>query len=115
MALKAHRAHDEATLRRVLDYAEWCLRQRRNKEPRNAVAVSFYERIFDATDRSTWPVVVAHLSPYVFQNVAELFSLFHDEEELVEIKQLIIEQHGPDCVEHMTTEPFFKDRPPKAR
>jgi hypothetical protein len=115
MARKALREGDDDTLRRIFEYAEWCLMQRRNKEPSNAAAVAFYEHIFDQKDRATWPATVDYLSPDVIRNVAMLWTLFCDELELVEIKQLIIERHGPDCVVHMPTEPYLKDRPPKAR
>lgn len=114
MARKAHQAGDDATLHRVLKYAEWCLNQRRNQEPSNAAAVAFYEHIFQHTDRAKWPEIVALLSPNVIWMVSTLWSLFHDEQELIEIKRLIVEQHGPACVQDMQTEPFFKERRAKS-
>lgn len=62
---EAHAASDTETLRKVYDFAEWCFAQR-SKEPRNAVAVAFYEHLFDRR-RGNWPAIVRWLSPAVIE------------------------------------------------
>ena len=47
-AHEAHRNGNDDALRRVYGYAQWCHHQRRGSELPNAVAVAFYEHLFDS-------------------------------------------------------------------
>ena len=64
MVRDAHAASDEATLRQIYDFAEWCPRQgRRASDLYNAVCVAFYEHLFDRPE--DWAAVIPWLSPAV--------------------------------------------------
>ena len=107
IVIRAYKDGVQATLRRVLEYAEWCVMQRRNSDPGNASAVSFYEQLFDDTDAGMWPDVVTWLTPEVIHEVCQLWAIQHGEHELAEIKRLIVEHHGSTCVAH-----WFDQHPP---
>ncbi len=71
MAVEAHHAQDAALLERIYNYAEWCWKQKRAPDIRNAVAVAFYEHLID--DRSSMRDIPRWLAPEVFGEVKGLF------------------------------------------
>ena len=86
-ARDAHKRGDEDALRRIYGFAQWCHHQRRGSELPNAVAVAFYEHLFD--DWSLREQVVPWLSPRVRQDVLPLWEARLDEPELAELRRLL--------------------------
>ena len=79
---------DEATLRKIYDFAEWCFRQApRASDLSNAVCVAFYEHLFD------WPrlrpAVVPWLSPAVIEACQPLWTVRLTKEELSDLRDLL--------------------------
>jgi hypothetical protein len=71
LAREAHRRSDEEALRRIYAYAAWCHHQRAGSTLSDAVAVSFYEHLFD--DWSLREEVVPWLSPSVREAILPLW------------------------------------------
>jgi hypothetical protein len=66
---QAHRDSDDDLLRRIYGFAEWCSEQQ--GELSNAVAVSFYEHLFD--ERWMRPLVVPFLTDRIVRDVTPLW------------------------------------------
>lgn len=87
LAKKAHRASDVDLLNRIYRYAEWSFEQ---DELSNAVAVSFYEHLFD--ERWMRPLVPEWLSTRIVADIWPLWEARLAAEELAEIDQLLRRQ-----------------------
>jgi hypothetical protein len=83
---QAHRRGDDDALRRAYGFAQWCHHQRRGSELPNAVAVAFFEHLFD--DWSVREDVVPWLSPVVRRDVWTLWDARLSEPQLSELRQL---------------------------
>jgi hypothetical protein len=81
---KAHRANDTELLKRTYGYAEWSFQE---EELSNAVAVTFYEHLFD----EPWmrPLVPKWLSTSVVADVWSLWEARLSADELGEVGQLL--------------------------
>jgi hypothetical protein len=84
-AAEVHRRGDEDFLRRVYGFAEWCDRQ--TGDLRNAVAVSFYEHLFD----EPWmrPLVVPWLTPRVIGELRPLWEEMLAPDDWREVENLL--------------------------
>lgn len=80
---------DQSLLKAVFDYASWCSSQK-DEYISNAVAVGFYEHLFD--DRNYWGVIVQYLDPKFIKEYWTLYLHRHDAGEIKEIKDYI-DQH----------------------
>ena len=90
----AHERDDEDALRRSYGFAQWCWRQRRGSGLRNAVAVSFYEHLFDH-----WRLheqVIPWLVPSVRSNVWPLGEVRIDADKLKELRRLFDREDAPE-------------------
>lgn len=67
----AHRNDDTDAVRRTYAFAQWCHHQRRGSELPNAVAVAFYEHLFD--DWSLREQIAPWLSPNVTRDISPLW------------------------------------------
>ena len=85
LAREAHQEGDDDLLRRIYDFAEWCFRQRGDLS--NAVAVSFYEHLFDA--RWMRPLVVPWLTPQIIRDVRPLWQARLSSDDLREVDELL--------------------------
>ncbi len=83
----AHERGDEAALRRIYGFAEWCL-TRREKALWNPAGVSFYEGIFER--RRFWPAVIPWLTPQVVYMVQGLWEWRLPSNELGEVRKLLV-------------------------
>ncbi len=89
MFREALEAADEATLRRVTVFAEWCLRQdRRAPDLANAAGVAFYEHVFDVA-RIDWPDAARWLSPEVVRECWSLWEFRHDKADIERIREIL--------------------------
>ncbi|MCS7482128.1 hypothetical protein ACFFQW_24220 [Umezawaea endophytica] len=92
LALEAHRAADEDTLRRVYGFAHWCFQQP-EQFLTNAIMVSFYEHVFDDWDLRD---DVAHrLPPEVVVKVRPLWEWRMTTERLAEVDDLFADLGPP--------------------
>jgi hypothetical protein len=82
---EAHGEGDEDLLRRIYDFAEWCDAQRGDLS--NAVAVTFYEHLFDA--RWMRPLVVPWLTPKVIRDVRPLWEARLSSDDMREVNELL--------------------------
>ncbi|PRY45961.1 hypothetical protein CLV43_101225 [Umezawaea tangerina] len=85
LALEAHRAGDEETLRRVYGFALWCFQQP-EQFLSNAIMVSFYEHVFD--DWELRDDVAHRLTPEVVAKVRPLWEWRWSTERLAEVDAL---------------------------
>jgi hypothetical protein len=90
---QAVRDDDAATVRRVVAFAEWALRQPEN-DLRNAAAVSFFEHVFDGPPRY-WPTIAEWLSPYVVEQVGGLWALTLSSFRLDDVRRLLARRTRP--------------------
>ena len=81
----AHRTHNEEMLRRIYGYADWCRQQ--SDELGNAVAVAFYEHLFD----EPWmrPLVVPWLSPRIISDIRPLWVAQLAPDDMKEVERLL--------------------------
>lgn len=84
---QAARDEDEEALRTIFSFAEWALRQPDN-HVHNSAGVSFYEHVFDGPPRH-WPIIVEWISPYVVQQVSELWEFMLQPSRLAEVRKLL--------------------------
>lgn len=84
----AHEEQDDAALRKIYGFAEWCSRQPA-KDLWNAAGVSFYEHLFELSPRDQWPEIVRWLSPNVVKSCWGLWEMFLPPQDLEKIKQLL--------------------------
>lgn len=82
---EAHREEDEDLLRRIYGYAEWCFRQGGDLE--NAVAVAFYEHLFD--ERWMRPLVPRWVKPEIVTSVWPLWELRLSDGDFREVRRLL--------------------------
>jgi len=90
----AHQRDDEDALRRSYGFAQWCWHQRRGSELRNAVAVSFYEHLFDH-----WKLheqVVPWLELGVRSSIWTLWEDRLDQDKRKELRRLFDREDGPE-------------------
>ena len=83
----AHRNGDDDALRRVYGYAQWCHHQRHGSELPNAVAVAFYEHLFD-----NWGLreqIASWLSPKVASDIWPLWQQRLDADQLIALRALM--------------------------
>lgn len=85
LALEAHRAGDEETLRRVYGFASWCFQQP-EQFLSNAIVVSFYEHVFD--DWKLRDDVAHRLTPEIVAKVRPLWEWRWSTERLAEVDAL---------------------------
>jgi hypothetical protein len=83
----AHHRDDEDTLERVYLFAAWCYHQRRGSDLGNAVAVSFYEHLFD--DWSIRDQVAKWLEPEIVDGIWPLWEARLDPEHISELRQTL--------------------------
>jgi hypothetical protein len=81
----AHNSGDEAALKRIYGFAEWCARQPQ-KELWNPAGVSFYEHLADS--RVTLAAIPRWVAPDVFENVAELLAARVGSDEIARLRAL---------------------------
>lgn len=86
-ARDAHQRSDEDALERIYAFAQWCHHQRVGSELPNAVAVSFYEHLFD--DWSMREDVVPWLSPRIRDDIWPLWQQRLDGPKLTQLRQLL--------------------------
>lgn len=86
-ARDAHRQHDDDALHRVYGFAQWCHHQRRGSQLPNAVAVAFYEHLFD--DWGLREQTAPWLSPAVAADVWPLWQARLDTAKLNALRELI--------------------------
>lgn len=86
----AHRRGDTDAVRRTYAFAQWCHHQRSGSERPNAVAVSFYEHLFD--DWSLREQVAPWLSPNVTRDIWPLWEARLDDAKLAEVRRLTAER-----------------------
>jgi hypothetical protein len=89
LARTGHRESNDDLLTRIYDYAEWCWRHGGDLE--NAVAVTFYEHLFD--ERWMRALVVPWLSESVIRGVRPLWEARLTDEELDQVSSLL--RNGP--------------------
>jgi hypothetical protein len=89
MVRDAHHAANEDVLRRIYDFAAWCLGQRA-KDLRNAAGTSFYEHLFDCRD--DWTSVIPWLSEKVVADCWGLWEARLSDAEIGELRALIADQ-----------------------
>ena len=84
--MDAHRVGNEDLLRRIYGYAAWSFEQRDN-ESVNAVAVAFYEHLFD----EPWmrPLVVPWLNTDVVKGVRALWEARLEPDEMRDVEKLL--------------------------
>lgn len=82
----AHRCGDTDVVRRTYAFAQWCHHQRRGGELPNAVAVAFYEHLFD--DWSLREQVAPWLSPSVTRDIWPLWEARLDSAKLADVRRL---------------------------
>jgi hypothetical protein len=82
---EALREGDENLLRRIYDFAHWCDSQ--GGELTNAVAVSFYEHLFDA--RWMRPLVVPWLTQKVIGDIRPLWVARLSSDDMREVDELL--------------------------
>jgi hypothetical protein len=92
LALEAHRAGDEETLRRVYGFAHWCFQQP-EQFLCNAVVVSFYEHVFDDWDLRD--DVALWLPPEVVAKVRPLWEWRWPTDRLAEVDRLFEQTRPP--------------------
>jgi hypothetical protein len=85
MVRAAHRSDDHDLLGRIYSYADWSLGQ--GAELRNAVAVSFYEHLFD--EKWMRPVAAERLSPRAVDAVRPLWVARLSTDDLDEVDNLL--------------------------
>jgi len=85
MTRSAHRSDDDDLLGRIYSYAEWSFTQ--GAELENAVAVSFYEHLFD--EKWMRPLAAQRLSPHVVEAMRPLWVDRLSEEDLDEVDRLL--------------------------
>lgn len=85
LAREAHQEANDDLLRRIYDFAEWCYRQRGDLS--NAVAVSFYEHLFD--ERWMRPLVAPWLARAISREVRPLWEARHSSDDLREVDELL--------------------------
>lgn len=93
----AHDSADEETLRRSYSFAEWCFDQR-DKNLWNAVAVAFYEHLFDS--RRHWSEVIPRLSERVITECGPLWELRLSASELAMLREAIARYRRPRDTGH---------------
>ena len=89
MLRDAHHAESEEILRRIYDFAAWCLNQRA-KDLSNAAAVAFYEHLFDR--REDWTSVIPWLSGKVIADCWGLWEARLSDAEFGVLRALIADQ-----------------------
>jgi hypothetical protein len=87
LAKQAHRDGNDDLLRRIYGFADWCYRQR--GELVNAVAVSFYEHLFD--ERWMRLLVVGWLAPRLSEDIHPLWEARLSSDEMREVEILLQE------------------------
>ena len=88
---QAHRHDDDDALRRGYAFAFWCHLQRPASDLPNAVAVAFYEHLFDEWgDRMD---VVPWLSPRVRTEVWQLWERRLEADQAAELRTLLSTEH----------------------
>ena len=70
LAVQAHKTHDDAVLRRVHGFAEWCLHQ--EGDLWREAGIGFYEDLFAEVP---WEEIVPWLSPFVSDQVKKTWAL----------------------------------------
>jgi hypothetical protein len=105
LARNAHRESNDELLRRIYDYADWCWRKRGYLE--NAVAVAFYEHLFD--ERWMRALLVPWLSEPVIQDVRPLWEARLTDEERGEVDDLLRARQGA-AEPHPSSPPPFRKR-----
>ena|SRR5215207_1660379 len=83
----AHVRGDDDALRRAYALAQWCFHQRSGSDLANAVAVSFYEHLFD--DWRLRKEVVGWLEPQVVEAVLPLWEQRLAPAQLTELRRLL--------------------------
>jgi hypothetical protein len=84
MLREAHRTNNDDLLGRIYGYAEWSSQQ---EDLSNAVAVSFYEHLFD--ERWMCPLVVPWLSARIVADVRPLWADRLAPDDLAAVNQLL--------------------------
>jgi hypothetical protein len=85
LAKQAHRDGNDDILQRIYGFADWCHLER--GELGNAVAVSFYEHLFD--ERWMRPLVVGWLAPRVSEDIHPLWEARLSSDEMREVEVLL--------------------------
>jgi hypothetical protein len=82
---QAHREGDEDLLRRIYGFADWCSRE--GGDLSNAVAVGFYEHLFD----EPWmrPLVVPWLSDQIVRELRPLWEAMLSADDMREVDKLL--------------------------
>jgi hypothetical protein len=82
--VQAHRDKNTEELKKIYDYAEWCLRQPA-KDVWNAAGVSFYEHLSDY--KATRKEMYLWVKPDVFAEVAGLLEFMMGEKKSARLKK----------------------------
>ena len=85
LARDAHREENADLLHRIYGFAEWCHRQ--TGELSNAVAVSFYEHLFD--ERWMRPLVSRWLTAEIVRDIRPLWKAHLGPEEMREVDEVL--------------------------
>lgn len=89
MYAEAMRSADEPALRKIFDFAEWCLHQgRRAPELGNAAMTYFHQRVFDVSRRD-WSDVARRLSPDVVRECRPLWKLRYSAADIQRIEEIL--------------------------
>lgn len=82
----AAKRNEDETLRRILDYAFWCISPAAGELPTDAstaAVCAFFEHL--PTDRALWPSLREWLSPSQFESVKPTFHYFLSRAEVKEL------------------------------
>jgi hypothetical protein len=85
LVVEAHRDGNDDLLRRIYGYAQWSRRQTWDLE--NAVAVAFYEHLFD--QRWMRPLVPSWLSRDIIEDIRPLWESRLPADEMREVEKLL--------------------------
>lgn len=85
LAREGHREDNEDLLRRIYAFGAWCHRQ--SGDLGNAVAVSFYEHLFD--ERWMRPLVVPWVTDEIARDVRPLWEARLEADEMREVDELL--------------------------
>ena len=94
-AADAHKAIDEAALRRIHGFAEWSLHQ--SVELWRNAAIGFYEDLFATVP---WKEIVPWLSPFVIEQIKRTWALGIQAEKGGEFDELVRARRDPAYQRH---------------
>ena len=95
MVWQAHDAGDDARLRAIYGFAQWCSEQQ-SDVLWNAAGVSLYEHLFDERkDRADWAKVAEWLSPTIVRSVWGLWEWRLTPEEMRDLEKLFAGRGAP--------------------